>query len=182
MHGDQRVSVASLRHERQIELERQLDGALAHDPPFGKQHRYEQLIEFSGKAVRESIWRIAEDQVPAFTALRSRAQEGGYSGPQNGGVLDFQAGQVLPNGPHGGEVRIDEGCVARAPRKRLDSQRPGASVQVEDAHAGDRTEDAEQRLAYAVLRRPRGPAPGRHQAVSLVGSGYDAHSQAAMPF
>src|ERR671923_259754 len=45
---------------------------------------------------------------------------------------------------------FDQQRARRAPRQRLDAQRAGARVEVEDARAVQRPERREQRLAHAI--------------------------------
>src|SRR5947209_4010035 len=61
-------------------------------------------------------------------------------------------------------VMLDEDRAARAPRQRLQTQRAGARVEVEDAAIWRRSENVEDRFSNLCCRRPgvrasRSPEP-----------------------
>src|SRR5436189_5939843 len=103
MNADQRVAVAALDEQRQIDGQRPAGGGLDYHPPsLGERTSYER-IEIGCKAVGESIGRVAEHEIEG--ALARPAQE---------------PDRIRAHGPRPileGE-RLD--VAARRPRSRVD--------------------------------------------------------------
>ena len=118
-------------------------------------------------AVGESIWGVDEDEAefpPCSAARRNLAEPAPDVGADQLGPL--ARGRAAATLPSAGRVSRSTRTAARgAARERLDRQRAGAAVEVEDAGALDPlAERREDRLADAVGGRPHLPAARRDQA------------------
>src|SRR5207245_2515092 len=72
---------------------------------------------------------------------------------------------------------LDERCLCRAPRERLDPQRAAAREEIEDGHVAYVAERAEERLPHAVGRGTRGVTPRGDQATTAVLTGDHSHGR-----
>src|SRR3954467_13990344 len=85
-------------------------------------------------------------------------------------------GEVLLDQRLRAAVARDEGDMRGPAARRLDPDRAGPGVAIEDARAGrSRREDVEQRLAQLVRRRPQSPPRRRLEAAAFVRSSDHAH-------
>ena len=74
------------------------------------------------------------------------------------------------------ELALDEHDPLGPARQRLDAERAGAGEQVEHPRPLQLAEHREQRLAHALRRRPRGPAPRRLEPPAPETPGDHAHA------
>src|SRR5436190_14119192 len=140
MDPDQGVAVASLRTERQVELEGAAGGALGDQAPALREPSGDERVEFPLKTVGESIGRIAEDQVeapprPLQVAQRVRAHD----------LAPAVEVELMDVAAREGRSPVDQRGVSGAARDGLDPERPGAAEEVQDRGAAHVTENREER-------------------------------------
>ena len=137
-------------------------------------------VEFLPHAVGESIGGIDEDEVEARPRSGPRRVPPA-SAPASARTSSARSPRPRRSTlPSAGRVSRSTRTAPRgAARERLDRQRAGAAVEVEDAGAVDPVaERREDRLADAVGGRPHLPAARRDQALPLQLSGDDPHRTA----
>ncbi len=131
-------------------------------------------VELGPNAVGEFIGGVDEDEVePRRVRLRRGASQRPTSARTSSTRSPRPRLRTLPSA--GASVAVDQGRVGGAARDRLDRQRPGAAVEVEDAGALDVAERREDRLAHAVGGRPHLPAPRRDEPAPPQLSGDHPH-------
>ena len=133
-------------------------------------------VKFLPHAVGESIWGIDEDKVEATRRLvlgTRRQPAAGIGADQLDPIPKAESLDVAECSPR---VAVDQRRVRGASRQRLDRQRPGPAVEIEDRRPfNPRPQRREDRLARPIRGRPHLPTPRRHQPLPPQLSSDDAH-------
>ena len=153
-------AVAALAQTLQrVDPQRAAGAALDDGAPIGGQHAGEVRVHFLGHGVGESIGGVDEDEVEAGVRRSALASQSPASARTSSRPLPQPEVLDVAEGRPG--VAVDQDGAGGAARERLDRQRPGAAVEVEDDGVlHPLAERGEDRLADALGGRPHLPPRG----------------------
>src|SRR6185437_1018434 len=144
--GDAGAAVRALGQGRQGQLGGGAGGVgLEHGAAAGREQRRQVGSEAVGQGRQHLVGRIEEYQVVRQAGSRVRREPAATVLTADGATVSVpEPGGVLPQHREGGPVELAEGDVRRAPRERLEAERPAARERVEHARALHVGQDREQ--------------------------------------
>ena len=122
------------------------------------------------------VRRVEQDEVVVTTGDGLVADDRERVAVEDERTRDAECLEVRADHGAGGAVGLGEDAPPGAAGERLEPERAGARVEVEDGRVVDRADEVEERLAHAISCRPRVRPPGRRDPASPVCSRDDPHA------